>query len=127
MADETYPDDRRYHEAHDWALLDGDVATFGITWHAQDALGDIVFVDLPAPGESLRAGQPYGEVESVKAVSDIVAPLDGEVLEVNDAVVATPEQLNEDPNGAWLVRVKLGDVAAADALMDAEAYRATLG
>ena len=126
MADASYPDDRRYHEAHDWAVLDGDVATFGITAHAQHALGDIVYYAPPEVGATLKAGDGYGELESVKAVSDIVAPLGGTVLEVNESVVASPEQVNEDPNGAWLVRVKVADPAEYDALLDATAYQALL-
>lgn len=126
MADASYPDDRRYHEAHDWAVLDGDVATFGITAHAQQALGDIVYYAPPEVGATLKAGDGYGELESVKAVSDIVAPLGGTVLEVNESVVESPEQVNEDPNGAWLVRVKVADPADYDALLDAAAYQALL-
>lgn len=127
MADATYPDDLRYHEAHDWARIDGDVATFGVTWHAQDALGDIVYFAGPEIGAKITAGDGYGELESVKAVSDVIAPLTGEVLEVNDAVVESPESVNEDPYGAWLVKVRLDDVASADALLDAAAYQALLG
>jgi glycine cleavage system H protein len=127
MADATYPDDLRYHEAHDWARIDGDVATFGVTWHAQDALGDIVYFAGPAIGAQITAGDGYGELESVKAVSDVIAPLTGEVLEVNDAVVESPESVNDDPYGAWLVKVRLDDVASADALLDAAAYQALLG
>lgn len=126
MADAHYPDDLRYHEAHDWARIDGDVATFGITWHAQDALGDIVYYAPPAVGDTIRAGDGYGELESVKAVSDVIAPLDGEVLEVNDSVVESPEQVNDDPYAAWLVKVRLSDPSAADALLDAAAYQAQL-
>jgi glycine cleavage system H protein len=124
MADASYPDDLKYHEAHDWARIEGDVATFGITWHAQDALGDIVYYAPPAVGDSVKAGDGYGELESVKAVSDIVAPLSGEVLEVNDSVVESPEQVNDDPYAAWLIKVRLADPAEVDALLDAAAYRA---
>ncbi|MCW2962378.1 MAG: glycine cleavage system protein [Thermoleophilia bacterium] len=126
MADASYPDDRRYHEAHDWVLVDGDTATFGITWHAQDALGDIVYYAPPEVGATLRAGDPYGELESVKAVSDVISPADGEVLEVNDSVVGSPESVNDDPYSAWLVRVKLSDPAAVDALLDSAAYQALI-
>ena len=127
MADATYPEDLRYHEAHDWARIDGDVATFGVTWHAQDALGDIVYFAGPEIGATIKAGDGYGELESVKAVSDVIAPLSGEVLEVNDAVVESPEAVNDDPYGAWLVKVRLADVASADSLLDAAAYQALLG
>ena len=126
MAEATYPDDLRYHEAHDWAKLDGDVATFGVTWHAQEALGDIVYYAPPELGSRIHAGDGYGELESVKAVSDVIAPLGGEVLEVNQAVVESPEQVNEDPYGAWLVKVKLDDPAAFEALLTADAYKALL-
>lgn len=126
MADASYPDDRRYHEAHDWVLVDGDTATFGITWHAQDALGDIVYYAPPEVGATLRAGAPYGELESVKAVSDVISPADGEVLEVNDSVVGSPESVNDDPYTAWLVRVKLTDPDAVDALLDSAAYQALI-
>ena len=124
MADASYPDDRRYHEAHDWARLEGDVATFGVTWHAQHLLGDIVYYAPPEVGAKIHAGAGYGELESVKAVSDIIAPLSGEVLEVNEAVVGSPEQVNVDPNGAWLVRVRVTDAGAYDALLDSSAYEA---
>ena len=126
MADASYPDDLRYHEAHDWARIEGDVATFGVTWHAQDALGDIVYYAPPEVGSKVHAGDGYGELESVKAVSDVVAPLSGEVLEVNQAVVDSPEAVNADPYGAWLVKVRLDDRAAFDGLLTADAYRALL-
>lgn len=127
MSEATYPADLRYHEAHDWARIEGDVATFGVTWHAQDALGDIVYYAGPEVGQQVTAGDSYGELESVKAVSDIIAPLSGEVLEVNDAVSESPEQVNADPYGAWLVKVRLADAAQADGLLDADAYQALLG
>lgn len=127
MADATYPEELRYHEAHDWARIDGDVATFGVTWHAQDALGDIVYFAGPEVGQSITAGDGYGELESVKAVSDIIAPMSGEVLEVNQAVVDAPETVNDDPYGAWLVKVKLSDPSEADSLLDAGAYQQLLG
>ena len=126
MAEATYPEELRYHQAHDWARIDGDVATFGVTWHAQDSLGDIVYYAPPAVGDQVKAGDGYGELESVKAVSDVIAPLDGEVLEVNDAVVDAPEQVNTDPYGAWLIKVRLADPTAAESLLDAEAYQALL-
>jgi glycine cleavage system H protein len=126
MADEHYPDDLRYHEAHDWAKLDGDVATFGITWHAQSALGDIVYYAPPAVGDQVTTGEGYGELESVKAVSDVIAPLSGEVVEVNDAVVDSPEQVNDDPYAAWLVKVRLSDPASAEQLLDSAAYQALI-
>lgn len=126
MAEETYPDDLRYHEAHDWARLEGDVATFGVTWRAQDLLGDIVFFAPPEIGAMIQAGDGYGELESVKAVSDVIAPIGGEVLEVNQAVVDSPEQVNDDPYGAWLVKVRIADETQFDALLSADAYRALL-
>lgn len=127
MAAASYPNELRYHEAHDWVSVDGDVASFGVTWHAQDALGDVVYFAPPEVGATLRAGESYGELESVKAVSDVIAPLGGEVLEVNDGVVGSPEQVNEDPYGSWLVKVRLDDPSAVDGLLDAEAYQALLG
>jgi glycine cleavage system H protein len=127
LADETYPDDLRYHPEHDWARIEGDEATFGITWFAQDALGEVVFYDPPAIGASASKDEAYTEVESVKAVSDVYAPLSGEILAVNQAAADKPELLNEDPYGqGWLVRVKLSDPSEADELMDADAYRAML-
>ena len=127
MADETYPDDLRYHPAHDWARIDGEQAVFGVTWYAQDSLGDIVAFLPPAVGDIVTAGGVYGELESVKAVSEIVSPLAGEVVEVNPLVVDGPEVVNEDPYGeGWLVKVNLSDPASASELLDAAAYRATL-
>jgi glycine cleavage system H protein len=124
---ETYPDDRRYHPEHDWARIDGDEATVGITWHAQDALGEIVHYEPPAVGATIRKDESYGEIESVKAVSDLIAPLSGEVLEVNEAVVAAPELVNDDPHGAgWLVRIRIADPSEIQALLDPDAYRALL-
>jgi len=124
MAAENYPDDLRYHREHDWARIDGDEATFGITWFAQDALGELVHFEAPEEGATLTKDQAYAEVESVKAVSDVIAPLSGEVLEVNRAVADAPETVNDDPYGeGWLVRVRLTDPAEADALLDAEAYK----
>ena len=127
MAEESYPEDLRYHPEHDWARIDGDVATFGVTWYAQDQMGEVVFFDPPQVGSTVTKDQPYAEVESVKAVSDVVAPLSGEVLEVNDALSDAPERINEDPYGdGWLVRVQLSDPSEVDDLLDREAYEATL-
>ena len=124
-ATESYPDDLRYHPEHDWARIEGEEATFGITWFAQDALGELVHYEAPGVGSTVAQGSPCGEVESVKAVSDVIAPLSGEVLEVNQKAVDEPEVVNEDPyREGWLVRVRLSDQAEAEALMDAEAYRA---
>ncbi|MGZ4319627.1 MAG: glycine cleavage system protein GcvH [Gaiellaceae bacterium] len=124
MAAESYPDDLRYHPEHDWARIDRDEATFGITWFAQDALGELVHYEAPETGASLAKDQTYAEVESVKAVSDVIAPLSGEILEVNAAVADAPETVNADPYGeGWLVRVRLSEPGEADSLMDAEAYR----
>jgi len=127
MSEATYPEELKYHEEHDWARLDGDVATFGITWYAQDALGDVVFFDPPEVGAAIKAGESYGELESVKAVSDLIAPLDGEVVEINDKMVETPEGVNDDPYDAWLIKVKLSDPAQLASLLDADAYRKLIG
>ena len=127
MADETYPDDLRYHSEHDWARIESDEATFGVTWYAQDALGEVVFYEPPEVGSQASKDQAYAEVESVKAVSDVYAPLSGEIVAVNEAVAEKPELINEDPYGdGWLVRVKLSDPEEVDDLMDAAAYRAML-
>jgi len=126
-AEESYPDDLRYHTEHDWVRLEGDEAVFGITWYAQEALGEVVYFEPPEVGSRSEAASSYGELESVKAVSDVIAPLDGEVVAINDAVVETPDLVNNDPYGeGWLIRVRLDDVRDADALMDAAAYRAFL-
>jgi glycine cleavage system H protein len=126
-AAESYPEELRYHPEHDWARLDGDEATLGITWFAADALGDLVHFEPPQEGATVRKDQSYGEVESVKAVSDVIAPLSGEVLAVNHAVVEAPETVNEDPYGSgWLIRIRLSDPAEADSLLDVDAYRAVL-
>ncbi|HUJ55705.1 MAG TPA: glycine cleavage system protein GcvH [Gaiellaceae bacterium] len=126
-ARESYPDDLRYHPEHDWARIDGDEAVLGITWFAADSLGELVHFEPPEVGASLAKGESYGEVESVKAVSDLVAPLSGEVLEVNSAVVDAPETVNDDPYGAgWLVRIRLADPGEADGLLDVDAYRQIL-
>jgi glycine cleavage system H protein len=123
-ATESYPDDLRYHREHDWARLDGDEAALGITWFAQDALGELVHYEAPDEGSKTTRDQPYGEIESVKAVSDVIAPLSGEVLEVNQKVVDAPETVNEDPYGAgWLIRIRLSDPSEVDALLDADAYK----
>ena len=128
MADASYPDDLLYHAEHDWARIEGDIATFGITWHAQDALGEVVFFDPPAVGSTVIAGDSYTEVESVKAVSDVVAPLSGEVVETNDALGDGPEAINDDPYGeGWMVKVRLSDPSETGDLLDAAAYQATLG
>ena len=127
MADESYPDDLRYHEEHDWARIDGDAATFGITWYAQDQLGEVVFFELPDVGSVVKKDQPYAEVESVKAVSDVIAPLSGEITEVNEGLSGDPEKINEDPYGdGWLVRVKLTDTSEVEQLLDVDAYKALL-
>ncbi len=126
-AEESYPDDLRYHREHDWARVDGDTATLGITWYAQDALGEIVHYEAPSEGASVARDESYGEVESVKAVSDLISPLSGEVVEVNPKVVDEPETINDDPYGdGWLVRVRLSDPAEVDDLLDVETYRAFL-
>ena len=123
-AAESYPDDLRYHPEHDLARVEGEEATLGVTWFAQDALGELVHFEAPEEGATLTKDQAYAEVESVKAVSDVIAPLSGEVLEVNRAVADAPETVNDDPYGdGWLVRVRLTDPGEADALMDAEAYK----
>ncbi len=128
MAEASYPEGLLYHAEHDWARIDGDEATFGITWYAQDSLGEIVFFDPPDQGSSVSKDQPYAEVESVKAVSDVFAPLSGEIVAVNEAVSDAPEQINEDPYGeGWLVRVRLSDPGESESLMDAAAYREMLG
>ena len=122
-APESYPDDLRYHREHDWARIEGDVATLGITWYAQDALGEIVHYEPPDEGAALARDESYGEVESVKAVSDVVAPLSGEVVELNAKVVDEPETINEDPYGeGWLVRIRISEPSEVDDLMDADAY-----
>jgi glycine cleavage system H protein len=127
LADESYPDDLLYHPEHDWARVEGDEATLGITWYAQDALGEVVFFDPPDVGTDVTKDQPYAEVESVKAVSEVYAPLSGEVTEINQAVDDSPETINEDPYGrGWLAKVKLSDPSEADDLMDAAAYRKLL-
>ena len=135
MAQASYPDDLLYHPEHDWARIDADAsdpahppATLGITWYAQDALGEVVFFDPPAVGTTLEKDVPYAEVESVKAVSDVIAPLSGEIIEVNGVLAESPARINEDPYGeGWLVRVRLSDPAEREALLDAASYVAGLG
>ena len=126
-ATETYPDELRYHPEHDWARIEGDEATLGITWYAQDSLGELVHFEPPGAGATVAKDASYGEVESVKAVSDLITPLSGEVIEINQKVVDAPEIVNEDPYGeGWLVRIRLSDPAEAEALLDAAAYRQLL-
>jgi glycine cleavage system H protein len=128
MADASYPEDRLYHPEHDWAKVDDGLGTFGITWFAQDALGEVVFFDPPEVGTSVTANEFYAEVESVKAVSDVIAPLTGEIVEVNTALADRPETINEDPYGAgWMVKVKLSDPSEAGNLLDRDAYVESLG
>jgi glycine cleavage system H protein len=123
-ASETYPDDLKYHKEHDWARIAGDEAVLGITWFAQDALGELVHYEPPNEGDTIAKDSAYGEVESVKAVSDVIAPLSGEVLEVNAKVVDEPETVNDDPYGeGWLVRIRLTEPAEADSLLDVDAYK----
>ncbi len=121
---ESYPEDLKYHAEHDWARIEGDIATFGVTWYAQDALGEVVFYDPPEVGATVTKDQAYAEVESVKAVSDVFAPLSGEIVEVNAALSDGPERINDDPYGdGWLVKVKLSDPSEVDQLLDVAAYR----
>ena len=128
MADASYPEDLLYHPEHDWARIEGEEATFGITWYAQDSLGEVVFYDPPETGATVGKDAPYAEVESVKAVSDVIAPLSGEVIAVNGALADAPEKVNEDSYGeGWLVKVKLSDPAEAEGLLSAADYVASLG
>jgi glycine cleavage system H protein len=123
-ASETYPDGLKYHTEHDWARIEGEEAVLGITWFAQDALGELVHYEPPNEGDTITKDSAYGEVESVKAVSDVIAPLSGEVLEVNAKVVDEPETVNEDPYGdGWLIRIRLSDSTEVDALLDVSAYK----
>jgi glycine cleavage system H protein len=127
MADASYPEDLLYHPEHDWVRIDGDTATFGITWFAQDALGEVVFFDPPEIGTAVTKDESYAEVESVKAVSDVIAPLSGEIVEVNTGLGDKPEVINDDPYGeGWMVKVKLSDPGETDTLLDPAAYTATL-
>ena len=126
-AAESYPDDLKYHSEHDWARMEGDEAVLGITWFATDSLGELVHFEAPEVGSTVTKDQSYGEVESVKAVSDVIAPLSGEVLEVNERVIDAPETVNEDPYGnGWLLRIRVVDPGEADALLDVGAYRQLL-
>jgi glycine cleavage system H protein len=127
MADASYPDELKYHEEHDWARIDGDQATFGVTWYAQDALGEVVFFDPPEVGAAVTKDQTYAEVESVKAVSDVFSPLSGEIVEVNEALGDSPERINQDPYGeGWMIKVRMSDPSEVDRLMDVEAYKELL-
>ncbi|HEV7847413.1 MAG TPA: glycine cleavage system protein GcvH [Thermoleophilaceae bacterium] len=127
MAEASYPEDLKYHAEHDWARIDGDQATFGITWYAQDALGEVVFFDPPEVGTAVSKDESYAEVESVKAVSDVFAPLSGEIVEVNQALADSPENINGDPYGeGWMVKVRMSDPSELDQLMDVGAYRELL-
>ena len=131
MAESSYPDDLLYHPEHDWARIEADdpsLATLGITWYAQDSLGEVVFFELPSVGANVAKDKPYAEVESVKAVSDVVAPLSGEIVAINEALSERPQAINEDPYGdGWLVKVRLSDSSEREALLAASAYAATLG
>jgi glycine cleavage system H protein len=127
VAEASYPEDLRYHADHDWARIEGDQATFGITWYAQDALGEVVFFDPPEVGASVSKDDAYAEVESVKAVSDVFAPLSGEIVEVNEALAESPENVNKDPYGdGWMVKVRLSDPSEVEQLMDVNAYKELL-
>lgn len=127
MPDPSYPDDLLYHAEHDWARVEGEQATLGITWYAQDQLGEVVFFDTPEVGRQVRKDEPYAEVESVKAVSDVIAPMSGEVAAVNEALSDKPEAINDDPYGeGWLVKIKLSDPSEGESLMKADAYEASL-
>ncbi len=127
MADATYPEDLRYHDQHDWARIEGEEGVFGITWYAQDSLGEVVFYDPPEVGASVQKDSSYAEVESVKAVSDVIAPMSGEIVAVNDDLSDTPEKVNEDPYGeGWLIRVKLTSPEEAETLLGAAEYRKLL-
>jgi glycine cleavage system H protein len=127
VAEASYPEELKYHPEHDWARVEGDTATYGITWYAQDQLGEVVFVDPPEIGRTVSKDDPYAEVESVKAVSDVIAPLSGEVIEVNEALSDAPETINQDPYGeGWLVKVRLTDPSEVDSLLDSSAYQELL-
>jgi glycine cleavage system H protein len=127
MADASYPEDLKYHPEHDWAKIEDGVATFGITWFAQDALGEVVFFDAPAVGTTVTKDESYAEIESVKAVSDVIAPLSGEIVEVNPELEDAPESINESSYDAgWLVKVKLSDPSEVEQLQDRDAYVASL-
>ena len=124
MAEASYPEDLKYHQEHDWARIEGDQATFGITWYAQDALGEVVFFDPPEVGSQVKKDESYAEVESVKAVSDVFAPLSGEIVEVNEGLAETPENINADPYGeGWMVKVRLSEPSETESLLDVGAYK----
>ena len=127
MSEASYPEELAYHPEHDWARVEGEHATLGITWYAQDALGEVVFFEPPPVGTSVSKDAPYAEVESVKAVSDVIAPLSGEIVAVNDALSESPEKINDDPYGdGWMVRIRLADSGEANALLSADAYTSSL-
>jgi len=127
MAEASYPEDLLYHPEHDWARVEGEDATFGITWYAQDQLGEVVFFEPPEVGTTVTKDEPYAEVESVKAVSDVFAPLSGEIVAVNEALDENPEKINDDPYGdGWMVRIKLSDPAERDGLLTVDAYTGAL-
>ena len=127
MAEASYPEDLLYHPEHDWARVEGDVATLGITWYAQDSLGEVVFFEAPEPGKTVAKDESYAEIESVKAVSDVIAPMSGEILEVNEALSEQPETVNDDPYGeGWLIKVRLSDPAQAESLLSPTDYEASL-
>lgn len=127
MPEASYPEDLKYHQEHDWARLEGDEAVLGVTWFAQDALGEVVFYEGPEVGAEVKQGEPYAEVESVKSVSDVISPLSGEVIAVNEDLADAPESINADPYGTgWLIRIRLADPAEVDALLDAAAYSQSL-
>jgi glycine cleavage system H protein len=127
VAEASYPDDLKYHAEHDWARVDGDTAVLGITWYAQDQLGEVVFYDPPQVGKTITKDEPYAEVESVKAVSDVIAPLSGEIIEVNEALKDAPERVNDDPYGeGWLAKVRLSEPSELDSLLDSESYQSSL-
>jgi glycine cleavage system H protein len=127
VADASYPDDLKYHAEHDWARVEGDTATLGITWYAQDQLGEVVYFEPPQVGTTVTKDQPYAEIESVKAVTDVIAPLSGEIVEVNEALSDAPETVNDDPYGeGWMVKIRLSDASEADDLMDAATYEGQL-
>jgi glycine cleavage system H protein len=127
MAEASYPEDLLYHSEHDWARIEGEEATFGITWYAQDQLGEVVFFELPEVGTAVTKDEPYAEVESVKAVSDVIAPLSGEIAAVNEGLNENPEKINDDPYGdGWMVRVALSNAGETDGLLSADAYASSL-
>jgi glycine cleavage system H protein len=127
MADASYPDDLLYHPEHDWARAEGEEAVFGITWYAQDQLGEVVFFEPPEVGKTVSQDDPYAEVESVKAVSDVIAPLSGEIVAVNEALGENPEKINDDPYGdGWMVRVRLADPGETESLLSADDYSKAL-